>query len=424
MTQRYAIENTPFRVDDSERARLQALSRRLKRDLGFLPVEAQGREATAVGVVGSLSLGPATSIEVRPKLETEADWLTAVVELMERRIGLGAESRVSPTSPRHLRDVLADLFAVRLSQALAHDGPIAVLERRDETRTMLRGRLHVGRWVRHAATTPQRFPVSFDALTTDNAYSRALSFVARQLASSCSDRRVRATLLRSARLLRPGAPEVAALDPGIHRRSLPPQYGAYRPAWALAVAILSGRTLVGSKGRRYGFSVVVPTWPLLETLLRRTLRASAEIATSEGEVLSALPKGRVDFLLPRDPPELDARQVEPDGRLVQASGSVRATFEAKYKNHHDPGWPSREDVFQAACAAAACRSRLAVLVYPGRFTDKIWAVRNMPSGPLLLAAIGLDLFSYRRQDDHSRGQRILKLIREMEARLATAGVSS
>jgi hypothetical protein len=273
---------------------------------------------------------------------------------------------------------------------------------------MLRGKLQVGQWAREYVRHPTTFPVLYDQLTADNDFSRAMALVARILAAGTKDVRVRASLLESARGLRPGAPEVASVPAGVIHRPLPTQWAIYHPAWSVAVAILSQRALLGRRGRLRGLEVAVEAWPLLETLLTRSLVAAAVAGPSRGMTLVLDPRSaRLLTPLTVGAPERDA---VPDGRLSMGLDTL-ATFEAKYSPRFSSEWPPRAHVFQALSTAAACGSSLAVLVYPEGFDAASWSVSGFNGKPKTLAAVGLDLFGYASgAGDVERGNRILDLL--------------
>ena len=395
--------------DDLVRETARRLTTSLKPTLRILR-EVDGRP-TLSGVVGSVRLDPVTSLEISPKVPTGRDWVPAVLDLLvgESKLDIGAD-RLAGVSPRRMTlvDVLAAIYAARLKGALRRDGPLLLLTRRTDRLPVLKGKLQVGRWAREYLTHPTTFPVAFDELTGDNDFSRAMALVARILATATSESRVRASLLESARALRPGAPDVAAVSTGVVHRPLPSQWAIYQPAWSVAVAILSQRALLGRRGRMSGLEVAVEAWPLLETLLTRSLMAASieakagganvGVDTSGATLLSSLSRG------------VQGRDVIPDGLLSDGRATL-ATFEAKYSPRNASDWPHRNHVFQTLATAAACDSPLAVLVYPERFDAVWWSVSGFNGKPKTMAAIGLDLFGYSRgPGDVDRGKRILDLL--------------
>jgi hypothetical protein len=210
--------------------------------------------------------------------------------------------------------------------------------------------------------------------------------------------------------LRPGSPEFAAIDPTVVARPLPSQWSVYRPAWSIAVAILSNSSLLRSTGQHRGVEVAIEAWPLLEHLLERGLRAAQQQMYEAGRTIDVVPKGHQPLL--QNPSHgASPRFVEPDGQLAEAGHTI-ATFEAKYSPGPLPGrWPPRSHLFQALSTASACDSPLAVLVYPRSFEPRWYDVAGFSGRPTHLAAIGLGLFSYRRgTGDVSAGQALSQLL--------------
>jgi hypothetical protein len=236
---------------------------------------------------------------------------------------------------------------------------------------VLKGKLQVTRWARDYVRHPTTFPVTFDQLTADNDFSRAMAYVARLLAGATSESRIRASLLEAASGLRPGAPEVASVPATAAYRPLPSQWAIYQPAWSVALAVLSQRSLLGRRGRLSGLEVVVEAWPLLETLLTRSLAAASVQALAAGSAMVV--DARSAQLLLAISPGAEGRVVLPDGRLSLGAKTL-ATFEAKYSPKDYSDWPRRSHVFQALATAAACDSPLAVLIYPERFEPIWWVV--------------------------------------------------
>lgn len=406
-------EGVPFDLAPRQRHQLERAIARVIPQLkptGLDPLVLNGRRATIQGLVGTIALSPRESLEVVPKVAgAETDWVAAVVDLLDARAAVETDRRVQPRRQhRFIHEALADLYASRLASALRRDGPISIMERCSSTSPVLRGRLHVTRWVRDVTIRPHVFPVDHDRLTCDNAFGRAFAHVALLLGRATAIPRIRGQLFEAARCLRPGLPETFRLDPGISLRPLPSQYAAYAAAWSIARAVLSNRAILGSEGRRHGMTFVVEAWPLLESLLERGLAAAARVSHKRGTPLHVAPKASIPLLRATDRRFGRNRRVIPDGRLLGITGSV-ATFEAKYKVRLNRGWPLRADIYQALCTAAACRCPISVLVYPESFEPLRWDVRNMPGGPQTLIAIGLDLFGYRRTHDDALGEKIFNL---------------
>lgn len=394
--------------DDLVREAARRLTLNLRPTLRILR-EVDGRP-TLSGVVGSVRIDQSTTVEISPKVPAGADWVPAVLDLLvgESRLDLGRDRLAGTSRRRTLVDVLAAIYAARLQGALRRDGPLLLLTRASDRLPVLRGKLHVGQWAREYLRHPTTFPVTYDQLTADNDFSRAMALVARILAAGTKETRVRASLLESARSLRPGAPEVSSVPAGVVHRALPTQWAIYHPAWSVAVAILSQRALLGRRGRLSGLEVAVEAWPLLETLLTRSLVAASAAGPSRGLSMTLDPRSA--RLLTPVTAGIRERDAVPDGRLSTGLDTL-ATFEAKYSPRYPSEWPPRGHVFQAVSTAAACGAPLAVLVYPERFDVAWWSVTGFSGKPRALAAVGLDLFGYTSgPGDVERGNRILDLL--------------
>jgi hypothetical protein len=206
----------------------------------------------------------------------------------------------------------------------------------------------------------------------------------------------------------PGEPIPHFVNSSVANRSLPSQWTNFQPAWDIAAAVLKNRSVVGAPGSTVGLEVAVEPWPLLETLLERSLSALETIYLDEG----------YKFEAKRSWPLLDragkrALQVEPDGLLTK-HGEVVATFEAKYTR---PGpAPAREHTFQAITTAAALGAPLAVIVYPGDEPFRRFDIRGSSEYPRDLVTMGLSMFSYLRPvGDESRARQLHQLLSSMSA---------
>jgi hypothetical protein len=394
--------------DDLVREAARRLTGNLRPTLRILR-DVDGRP-TLSGVVGSVRIDQSTTLEISPKVPAGADWVPAVLDLLigESRLDIGRDRLSGVARRRTLTDVLAAIYAARLQGALRRDGPLLLMTRASDRLPVLRGKLRVGQWAREYLRHPTTFPVVYDELTADNDFTRGMALVARILAAGTRDMRVRASLHEAARGLRPGAAEVTSVSAGVVHRRLPTQWSIYHPAWSVAVAILSQRALLGRRGRLSGMEVAVEAWPLLETLLTRSLGAAAVAGPSRGLNL-VRDRGAARLLTPLTAGAVE-RDAVADGRLSMGLDTL-ATFEAKYSPRYTSEWPSRSHVFQALSTAAACSSPLAVLVYPERFDAAWWSVSGFNGKPKALAAIGLDLFGYASgAGDVERGNRILDLL--------------
>jgi hypothetical protein len=368
---------------------------------------------TVRNVIGTIRLDDSTILEVAPKLDSDEDWTRAVLDLLvgPDRIDIAGE-RLSGLAPRRpeLLEVLASAYAKRLVRALHRDGPLLLIHRRVDTLPVFKGKLNATLYLREAVWKPHVFPVSYDVLSADNDFSRAMAVVARLLASATSSARVRSSLLESAVALRPGYAEEVRVDQAVIGRPFPEQWGVYKPAWSIALAVLSNTSLLRATGQHHGVEIAIEAWPLLERLLERALDGAVRQERSAGRNLIRVPKSRAPLLVSPSEGGLP-RGVEPDGQLMR-NGATIATFEAKYSAARTgTRWPEEDHVFQALSTAAACGSPLAVLVYPEAFEPVWWDVKGFRGRPRHLAAVGLGLFSYRRgSGDRERANVILALL--------------
>ena len=414
-------EGDPLAVDlvtaEAVRARLVALQHELRPRIRFLA----GTDVAPVvqNLVGSVQLTPGLVLDIHPKTEPDQNWPAAVVDLLaDDRAAFGGFTQDAERVPRLvLADALARLYADQLERAVRREGPLTVLVQRDRSRPALAGRLDVTSWVASSIVNPTRFPQRETLLAVDNPFTRTLAWVAEALAVRCADPSLSARLRHISGSLRPGLPQHTYVDPSDVVRQVPPQWRAYEPAWATACAVLRRVSPLHRSGVLDGFSLAIEPWPLLERLLVRALHAAARQAAGFG--LQLRPEGHSTYPLLRPDSVVEPapslarfarpRGVEPDGSLWLGS-EILANFEAKY-SRADSDATFRRHVFQAMSTAAALGSPLAVLVYPERSGQVTWSVQGFDGRPVRLAAIGLDMFAYRRgEGDESRGAVLLDLV--------------
>lgn len=416
LTHRLAVvEGEPFEPDAYYAPLMHRAARRLNDQLSpRLPLLGEeGPRLVFQNVIGTVRLNDTAVVEISPKVDAAEDWVRATLDLLDPsdRIDIAGD-RLAGLAPRHrnLVDALAAAYAQRLRRALRRDGPLLILERHSAELPVLRGKLQATAYLRQAPIRPHRFPVTFDALSADNDFTRAMAFVATVLERATSSATTASALTELRVGLRPGSPEFAPLNPAIVNRPLPPQWAVYRPAWSIAIAVLSNSSLLRSTGQHRGVEIAIEAWPLLEHLLERGLRAACVEADVTGRTLEVVPK-QYQPLLANPSESVSPRFVEPDGQLSE-NGNTVATFEAKYSpGPAGAGWPPRAHVFQALSTAAACDSPLAVLVYPRAFAPIWWDVAGFSGQPSQLAAVGLGLFSYRRGDgDVKAGKTLLSIL--------------
>lgn len=413
MTDLVCVEGAPFELERPLHGPLRRATEEVRRRVRPTgqPLSQAGGRFIISGIIGALELRPGLLLEIQPKTEPGEDWVTAVLDLLlpATRISIAGDRRGGTARSRHPLDLLASIYVERLAHALRRDGPVLVMERRSEVRQRLLGKLDATSWSRTAAWRPQDLPTSFQALSADNRFTRAMAHVATLLAPVTRSPQVRGRLLRMSKELRPGAPQHFVLDPAVAAAPLPPQWGAYGGAWDIAVSVLSRKSLLGSKGRRQGVSLAIEAWPLLETLLTRALQEAVRLGRNHGREMLCPPKSESRLIWPAPHGPGTPRGAEPDGRLLE-DGATIATFEAKYSRGEGTD-PSRQHVFQALATAAAAESPLAVLVYPDEFEPVAWETTRFNGRPARLISIGLGLFGYRRgEGDRRRGERLLELI--------------
>lgn len=356
-------------------------------------------------LIGSVRMSDGTVLEVEPKVQVDDAWPHAVVQL------LGESSRISVTGSQRSRhgDARQDLTAViafeyarRLEHALSKEGPLQVFDRRQHTSRRLNGQLDIGSYARNAWRDPTLFQIRRDELTVANDFARGLSLVSHAFRQSVTDRALSSKLLRLESAVIPGHAMPAYLNPAAAARRMPAQWASYRPAWDIAAAVLRNRSIINDPGHSVGLEVAVEPWPLLETLLERSLKAvEREFPGVRWIPRQAYPILKLGTTL--------AGEVEPDGVLHDSAGKVVATFEAKYTlpNAH----PKVEHRYQALATAAVLHSPLSVLVYPGTEAAKIYDVQGFNGQPTQLATIGLDMYSYERESgDAARARSITGLL--------------
>ncbi|WP_336644605.1 5-methylcytosine restriction system specificity protein McrC [Microbacterium sp. USHLN186] len=371
-----------------------------------------GESVRFENLIGSFGLPGGDSVEVSPKVSVEENWAPSVVQLLEPNTPLavtGAQ-RSSPTVRRRdLTGALALEYARRLERALRTEGPLQVYERRSTLSSRLNGRLDVGRWLRTSIVSPARFPVTRDELTVDNEFARGLSIIAGALSRSAAGSETSARLRRLQTAVIPGAGVPSYVSPAVARRALPSQWVRYRPAWDIAAALLRSWSVLGKPGQATGLEVAVTPWPLLETLLERSLRRIA----SDGGFIH-VPKRKHDLLAVRGTGSI-AQRVEPDGLLQWPDGTVAASFEAKYTRQTET--PKEAHLYQALTTAAVVRSPLAVLVYAGETEPRWFDVHGFGGYPARVATIGLGLFTYEAGvGDATRARRLHHLIAAASSR--------
>lgn len=376
-------------------------------------LQPDGRVALG-NLLGSTGLPSGRALRVDPPHTTNERWPDAIVQLLNAntRIAVSSSRRSSHSPPRSdLTTAVAAEYANRLQSALAASGPIEAYQRERLTLRRLRGHLRVSDWVRTSVLHPNHFPIERDSFTTSNDFSRALAKVADLLAVSSRQASIAMRLRGIERQLLPGAPSPTNLNPFIANKPLPPQWRHYQPAWDIAAAILKNRSVVGDPGTIHGLEVAVEPWPLLETLLERTLTALAKRSDGLYQVAE-----KTTHSLISDSRTNAGQSVIPDGLLMRSPGVPTISFEAKYTS--DSAKPDRDHTFQTLATAGSLRTAIAVLVYPGDQEPCVYDVSGFSAGPRFLVTIGLSLFTYERgAGDHTRAQRLEAVLADLYLRL-------
>lgn len=408
------IEGEEFALPRGEAERLRDAAERLRVQLrpSFSLLSERAGMFRLRNVVGTIDLGRGVVIEVAPKVTSDSDWTKAVVSLLtgSESIDVAGDRRGGRSHVHNqLLDAISSVYLRRLERAFRQEGPIVIMERVGNFLPYLHGKLDVSRWVRSAALRPHIFPVSHTQLVADNPFTQGLTIVADTLAQAASSQRTKNGLRRLSRDLAVGQYRKANTTVGLANRVLPEQWSAYKPAWALATSVLSRTSLFGPTGHQAGIGLAIEAWPLLETLLERTLQSVERLGRAVGRRFTYRMQGEAQILRNLGRTAQSAFSAEPDGRLFE-NGQLVANFEAKYAAF-DGVKPDRNHIYQVLSTAAACGSPLAVLVYPNSFEPQVWEVSGFQGHPVHLIALGLDLFKWLPPgQSESRGELVLRML--------------
>lgn len=381
----------------------------LRMSLPALEEDASGLRVR--NLIGAIDLGDGIILDVEPKTRPGEDWVRSVLSLLvgdDPADAAGDRSGSQDMARPDLMEAIAAIYAARLERALRREGPLLTMRRTSQRGAVFKGKLDVDRWLEGVFCKPAQFPVSYDVLTADNEFTSALTYVCHVLKASSRNARTRARLTQLSSMLRLGLPPMALPSPGVERRLLPPQWAVYRPAWAIACAMLARRSLLGPTGRLAGISIAIEAWPLLERLLERSIAAAVDLGPSRGRSFFAPAKATTPLLVRSAKTGREFHELEPDG-LLQEDGAIAIAFEAKYRDFDPRSGPLRGEVYQALAAARAVSAPVSVLVYPNQFETISWSVSGAGS-PSRLFAIGLDLFGYVRGREVDRGRELLKCL--------------
>lgn len=404
------VEGEEFALGREDAARLRVAAECLRIQLrpSFALLAERAGVFRLTNVIGTIDLGGGVLVRVSPKSSEDENWAEAVVSLLvgSEAVELAGDRQATLGGRRNdLLSVLAGIYLRRLTRAFRQEGPIVLMQHMASDLPYLHGKLDATLWARSALWRPHVFPVSRTEIVADNIFTQGLTQVAKTLANASQDQAIRSGLFALARDLGAGATTGKVLGPSIGNQVLPEQWGAYKPAWSIASAVLTKTSLFGPRGSHVGIGFALEAWPLLETLLERSLKSVVFVGGGRGRALSYSVQGSVQLLKPVGMFQRGFSP-EPDGRVFE-DGKVLATFEAKY-SQFDGKAPAREHIYQALTTAAACGAQHAVLVYPGRFDPMAWRVSGFDGRPACLIAVGLDLFSLSLPSmRHSRGQMIL-----------------
>lgn len=414
-------EGQPFtltgeRPDLLRSAFAQAMAR-LRLRVGGL-TDLGGSKFRIDNLIGTFVVG-ATEIDIAPKCESGDDWIRSVLSLMEDGRILPAGERAGDAGARAtLLDAMAQTYADRLASVVATEGPITLVARREVSGSFLTGRLNVAKWGASASWQPHVFPSEVQELTRQNDFNATLAYVALMLSGATRDVRLRTRLVDLAAQISSGAGAVSSLPAGIEDRELPSQWASYSPAWTIAKMVLRQRLPLSERRMVEGMSLAIEPWPLLETLLDRSLKRAVSLHRDERPGLRAFKQREVRFLDPIGVGHSPAI-LKPDS-IIAEGDRILANFEAKYRDFAVTGRPLPEECYQAITAARAVCSPVAILVYPGRVTPRSWKVLQSGPHPARLAVVGLDMFSYRRGSGDNQRANLLMSLLEVETKAETA----
>ena len=360
-------------------------------------------------VIGTLIVGE-TELDIAPKCEVGDDWIGSVLALMENGRVIPAGERAGDAGARTtLIDAMARTYADRLTDVLATEGPITLITRREVSGSFLSGRLNVSKWASSASWQAHVFPSEVQELSRRNEYNDALAHVAVLLSAATNSVRLRTCLVDLAAQLSSGRSAPLTLPTGIEERQLPGQWMSYSPAWTIAQMVLRQRVPLSDRRMLDGMSLAIEPWPLLETLLDRSLKRVVALNRDVRPDLRTTKQKEVRFMEPIGGGHAPA-VLRPDSILVEGT-RVIANFEAKYRDFSATGRPLREECYQAITASRAVGSPLAVLVYPGRLAPRSWTVLEDGPHPKRLTVVGLEMFSYRRgTGDIERAHLLMSLL--------------
>ncbi len=411
-----AVEGQPIRVPRDVYDDLAGEGERVAASLG-LRIGGVTRLAGTLrfdNMIGTIAT-PRGSIEIAPKTRPGQDWMRSVVDLLDDRPVTIADDVPASSlgGPSTFRQLLATIFAQRLTRAFGVEGPITTIEVEHHRSRLLDGHLRVEEWIQTLFSEPHIFPVERQTVSTDNAFNRTLSHVGRILMADVTDATLRRRLMNTLKELSEGR-DVAEPPTNATEIHLPDQWGAYLPAWTIAQMILRRRTTPDARARPHGISFAIEPWILLERLLERVVGRLATAMSGDDAMFTSHSQSGKAFLS-RAVRDHRSRMLFPDCTLVR-EGVTIVNFEAKYRDHSITNAPKRSESYQAITAGRALGTRLAVLVYPNANEAEVFDILEKGHRPERLATIGLDLFGYRRGQEG-------EFAKSLEALMQKAGVT-
>lgn len=399
---------------DLQRARAR-LKDRLKPTLPMFEDTARGVAPT--NIVGTVGLNARTVLSIAPKVGGQDDWVGAALDLMvpERASIAGHRRATRRFMERSLESGLAVIYRNRLERALRAEGPIEVMHSEFARSGSLDGELDVEHWILDQPLRTFKFPVHRSVLDANNDLTAALSLTAVILSRSVTDPSVRSALIKLSRDIRPGLPDVVAIDPSVVGRPMPQQWSRYGEAWSIAQVVLKSAGFTSRHGSLAGVEVALEPWRLLEELLDRTVRAVTRLAREQGLDWLNNTHPSVELLEADMPGQgvlarlLSDRVAYPENLIVDSSGPV-ASFEAKYSRPSGPR-AIRNHMYQLLTTASHAGAPFAVLVYPELAEPIHWRVANTRTSVRDVFAVGLDLYGYTQVEGvGGRAATILQLI--------------
>ncbi len=349
-----------------------------------------------------------------------------VLHMLEYASGLSALSRlesartIQTAKESHLADLLGLLLAEATSR-LVRDGLLSDYVTREESLTILRGRLRMNDQVRRRHLQVDRLECRFDEHETDIVENRLLGAALAIARRVCADEEVRRSVSRYHAVLNevcePGAfdPQSAELELVYHRRN--EHYRtAHELAWLFVRALaVSDLYAPGSRG---SFAFLIDMNRLFERFVTCLLTDALA-----GSGMSVRPQFRDQTLIVEEPLLRRYAAIVPDILLESsdADGRRRIPVDAKYELY-DEGKVDPADVYQTFVYAYARRidqeldQVRAVILYPashrGGEGTRLLVRRASGATSARIAAVPVDIHEALRAVKERR-VRGLPLIRSL-----------